>query len=83
MGWWQDLWGIKSPKVAEAPSVPKPVVEVTAPVEAHKETVMAAKKKVVRGARGTKIPKAFQGSASSRNDYLAGESVSKPKKKKR
>ena len=28
-------------------------------------------------ATSKKIPKAFAGSASSRNDYLAGESVSK------
>lgn len=31
-------------------------------------------------AKAKKIPKAFQGSASARNDYLAGESVYPSKK---
>ena len=58
-----------------------PVKGKTAP-QGRKERKVAAKKKSksVKGAAGTKIPKSFRGSASSRNDYLAGESVSKKKK---
>jgi hypothetical protein len=44
---------------------------------------MAAKKKTAAKSSGKKIPKEFSGSASSRNDYLAGESVYPTKAKKK
>ena len=61
-----------------------PVGHIQPPV-VGKETKMAAKKKTVaRGGKrsGVKIPKEFSGTATSRNDYLAGESVYPTRKKK-
>jgi hypothetical protein len=43
---------------------------------------VAAKKKSAARSGSKKIPKEFSGSASSRNDYLAGESVYPTRKKK-
>ena len=58
-----------------------PMLGITV-VHPPKETKMAAKKKTAAKSSSKKIPKAFSGSASSRNDYLAGESVYPTRKKK-
>ena len=77
-------WARPTPPYDILGDVSVPVGHIQPPV-VGKETKMAAKKKTVaRGGKrsGVKIPKEFSGTASSRNDYLAGESAYPTRKKK-